>query len=127
MRPDPKKLAELTLAARILRDRDLAAVAAALRRLKTADADLANLRDRAAETAAAFGSASDLNDLKQLHAYRSLLDQQEAHLERTRAAVAARAENDLARARLSSARWQVTEELERTGYAAWQKQRAARG
>lgn len=107
-----RKAADLTLVARLLRDRELGAVSAALRRLQAVDARLASLRVQAAETTAALASVTDLSDVRQLHAYSGLLGRQEERLAEDRATLAALAEDDLARARHAFARWQALERLE---------------
>lgn len=124
--PDARQLQRLQSIAKMLRDRDLGAVAATLRRVKEVERQIEDLKRHEARLLADMASATDARDLLQMQSYGRLLGLQASGLAAERDASAAEAEASLAIARRSFARANVTDEL--VGMVAKERQaRRARG
>lgn len=120
--PDAQQLQRLHSIAKMLRDRDLGAVAESLRRVKEAERQIEELAQHEARLNADMATATDARDLLQMQSYGRLIGLQASRLEAERNARAAEAQAMLAVARRSFARANVTDAL--VGMAA--KERRAR-
>lgn len=109
--PDARQLQRLQSVARMLRDRDLGAVAASLRRVKETERQIEELAQHEARLHADMATATDARDLLQMQSYGRLVGQQVSRLETERNARAAEAGAMLAVARRSFARANVTDAL----------------
>ncbi|HQU69674.1 MAG TPA: hypothetical protein PLI43_15945 [Albidovulum sp.] len=120
--PDARQLQRLHSIAGMLRDRDLAAVAESLRRVKEAEQQIDALKQNEARLYADMATAPDAQDLLQMQSYGRLVGLQISGLAAIRDARAAEVEAMLVVARRSFARANVTDVL--VGMAA--KERRAR-
>lgn len=108
---EAERLRRLQLIARMLRDRDLAAVAAALARCKETDQQIENLKAHEVRIQDDLAAASDAQDMMQAQAYCRLLEVQMAGLAVERQVRKAAAETGLQSARRSFARSSVADAL----------------
>ncbi|MCA0270491.1 MAG: hypothetical protein LCH69_00280 [Proteobacteria bacterium] len=109
--PDTRQLQRLQSIAKMLRDRDLGAVAASLRRVKEAERQIEDLAQHEARLHADMATTPDARDLLQMQSYGRLVGLQISRLAAERDAHAAEAEAGLAVARRSFARANVTDAL----------------
>lgn len=109
--PDARQLRRLRSIAEMLRDRDLGAVAASLRRVKEAERQIEDLERHEMLLHAGMATATDARDLLQMHSYTRLVGLQISRLAAERDARAAEAEAGLVIARRSFARANVADTL----------------
>ena len=117
---EAERLGRLQLVARMLRDRDLSAVATALARCRESDQQIALLSAHEARIRDDLAAAADTRDMMQAQSYCQLLGVQMAGLAAERLVRAAAAEAGLKTARQSFARATVADAL---GQAAEQARR----
>lgn len=109
--PDARQLQRLRSIAGMLRDRDLGAVAASLRRVQEAERQIGALERHEAQIHAGMAIATDARDLLQMQSYTRLVSLQLSRLAAERAARAAEAEAGLVLARRSFARANIADAL----------------
>lgn len=108
---EAERLRRLQMVAQMLRDRDLAAVAAALARCQETEQQIKSLKAHEVRIRADLAAASDAQDMMQAQAYCQLLEVQMACLAVERQVRRAAAEAGLLSARRSFARSSVADAL----------------
>lgn len=109
---DAERLRRLQMIARLLRDRDLAAVAAALARCQETDLQIESLKAHDLRVREDLAKAGDAQDMMQAQAYCRLLGLQLAGLAAERQVRKVTAEAGLQAARCSFARSSVADALD---------------